>query len=380
MTQPTCRFRPAAPLLAIVLLAASLTVVPAQAQLPAVPDGAALPALPASPVPVPALPGLGLPALPGLSLPTLPPPGFNLPSLGNFTPLFTGLQGGLLQASGGIVPTPGTETFSGSMLWGGLPRNWVGIRPVGAPAGAPVLLLLHPRNLTPARTANLTRAGRLAADFGAWVILPEGINGTWSDEPGTALVDDVGFLDALITRLVGDNGLDADRVYAAGYSKGGYMAELLACERPQQLAGLAMVGATLRNTLAAVCTAPQRMPTLMFNGTADAISPYGDSIGVQGAVATAAYWARKNRCAADAISVTDLPDVDPLDGATVTVSRYTNCDASTVALYTIDNGGHTWPGSPAAQYTAAYGITTKDIDATLELWARLIPYARAGAP
>jgi polyhydroxybutyrate depolymerase len=363
--------RRAAAVLALFLLLPALNLPSSRAAAATLPGGIE--------VPEPSLPGLSLPALPGLDLP-LPPPGLRLPSLDNLSPLADGLRGGLLQASGGITPTPGTETFSGAMVWAGTTRTYVGIRPTGAPAGAPVLLLLHPLNLAPGRMANLTAAGRLAAQYGVWVYLPAAVNGSWSDNPMFPGTDDVGFLDALLAREVAAHALDAARVYAAGYSKGGYMAERLACERPNRLAGMALVAATLRDSTADVCAGPQRLPVLMFNGTADPITAYEDTLGVRGAVATAAFWADKNRCVADAKTVTAVPDLQPLDGATVTVTRFDRCDASTVALYTVNNGGHTWPGTESSEYTIALGATTLDIDATLELWQRLAPYARPAVP
>lgn len=278
--------------------------------------------------------------------------------------------------TGALEPTPGTESFSGSMRYQGLTRRWIGIRPIGAPAGAPVLLLLHPDTLSPERTANLTRAGQLAADYGAWVYVPDSVGSRWSDDPSLAgLTDDLGFLDTLLRTEVAARGLDASHVYAAGYSNGGFMAEWLACAHPDLLAGIAVVAATLRNSTAQVCTAAQRTPFLLFAGTADLVTPYGGEIGLQGAVTTAQLWAAKNGCGSSARAVATL-DADPNDGTTVDVADYPGCDRSLVRLYTVNGGGHTWPGSSYAGYTAALGATSFDVLATPELWQQLIGYSR----
>lgn len=298
-------------------------------------------------------------------------------TLGQFFDNFTGV---LLQAGGAITPTPGAETFEGTLSWDGETRRYVGIRPVGAPAGAPVLVLLHPRGLEPGRMANLTLAGRLAADYGAWVYLPEAARNSWADDPATGGADDVGFLAALVARELSAHALDASRVYAAGYSNGGFMAERLACERPELLAGIALVAATLRESLARRCEGPQRLPVLMFNGTSDLITSYTGLPTLNGAVGTAAFWAAKNQCAENDIEVTALPDPVTSDRANVTLTRYRRCVDSTVALYTINNGGHTWPGTQYASYTLALGRTTLDLDATIELWQRLLPFSRPAAP
>ncbi|WP_295686288.1 PHB depolymerase family esterase [uncultured Nevskia sp.] len=318
------------------------------------------------PAPIVALPILGplLPMLPGLPI---------FADLGQF---FGGLDLLLLQAGGErIEPTDGTETFEGTYVQDGLTRRYVGVRPIGAPAGAPVLLLLHPLALKPARMANLTRAGRLAAQYGAWVYLPESFGANWNDDPSRLGVDDVGFLSGLISREQAANGLDAGRTYVAGYSNGGFMAERLACERPQQFAGLAMVAATLRNSLATRCMGGQRMPTVIFAGTSDAVVPYTGMLGQYSVPDAAAFWSVKNGCSAG-FTDTRLPNTVLTDGTTVTLRRYRSCADSDVRLYTVNGGGHTWPGTNYAGYTIALGATTFDIDATLLLWQVLVPFAR----
>lgn len=321
---------------------------------------------PTPPPPLLALPILGplLPALPALPI---------FADLGQF---FAGLDLLLLQAGGErIEPIDGTETFEGTYVHDGLTRRYVGVRPTGAPAGAPVLLLLHPLALQPARMANLTRAGRLAAQYGAWVYLPEAFGANWSDDPSRFGADDVGFLGGLISREQAANGLDARRIYVAGYSNGGFMAERLACERPQQFAGLAMVAATLRNSLATRCMGGQRMPTVMFSGTSDLVVPY-TGLPLQNSVPdAAAFWSVKNGCSAG-FTDTRLPNTVLTDGTTVTLRRYRNCPDSDVRLYTVNGGGHTWPGTNYAGYTIALGATTFDIDATLLLWQVLLPFMR----
>ena len=53
------------------------------------------------------------------------------------------------------------------------------------------------------------------------------------------------------------------------------------------------------------------------------------------------------------------------------VSRraYANCaDDATVVLYTIQGGGHTWPGGqPLPEW--AVGPTSRSVDATAQMWA-----------
>src|SRR3546814_4607864 len=93
--------------------------------------------------------------------------------------------------------------------------------------------------------ANLIEAGRLAAEHGAWVILPEA-DDEWNENPDKSDgTDDVGFLSQLITTATMLRPIDPKRVYLPGMSNGGFMVERLACARPDLIAGAAIVAATL---------------------------------------------------------------------------------------------------------------------------------------
>ena len=75
----------------------------------------------------------------------------------------------------------------------------------------------------------------------------------------------------------------------------------------------------------------------------------------------AANWAERNRC---------LPEpVDSLVAADVTRRTYTSCaNRAPVVLYTVEGGGHTWPGgTPLPKWFV--GRTTNGVDATSVMWA-----------
>ena len=276
-----------------------------------------------------------------------------------------------------VNPTLGTISYEGYLAHGGYGRRYVAIRPLIATPDAPVLVLLHPREETPERMANITAAGRLAALHGAWVLLPEAVNGYWNDSPRPNEVDDVGFLIALLDAVVPTHHLDASRVYVAGYSNGGYMAQRLACERADRVAGIATVGAPLRASLADICPLSRPMPVIQFHGSSDLIVPYaGDGLR-PGALEGSRYWAARGGCTEGATERTTLPNRERWDKTQVVKTRYTGCpDSVDVRLYTVIGGGHTWPGSSQVAYTGVLGRTSGDVDATLELWSALIPFSR----
>jgi polyhydroxybutyrate depolymerase len=276
----------------------------------------------------------------------------------------------------GIIPFAGTTSFSGTLNYQGQVRNYIAVHPTRASTSgpAPAIFLLHPRDTDIVSMANLALAGRLAANDGAWVFLPEAVDGQWHDDPSptgsqTDLPDDVGFLSALIDTAVAEDGVDANRIYVAGYSNGGYMAQRIGCELTDKVAGIGVVSAALRVPLAAVCRPTQALSVVLMPGTDDPIIPYNGNASIESAAATVQFWLDNDRCIS-APTVTNYAQVAG-DTTTVSLSHYTACTAgSEVRVYTIQNGGHTWPGSPFTGQNIL-GATSKTIDATLELWNTL---------
>ena len=275
-----------------------------------------------------------------------------------------------------LAPTSGTASSSGTITWQGEARSYVLIRPAVAAAGAPALLLLHARGMTPDGMANLSRAGRLAQQYGVYVYLPQARNGAWNEDPSSqSKTDDVGFLSALIDHAVADDGVDPRHVYAAGYSSGGFMAERMACQASSKLAGIVAVATTLRDSLQSSCAPGRAVPVALMDGTSDAIVPYKGEPTVESAAAAATFWASINACLPlTDMQTTALPS-KVSDGTSVALTRFTACPAGTAtALYTINGGGHTWPGSQDGAWTWILGRTTGNLDATIVLWDFLSAY------
>src|SRR5690606_39632912 len=102
------------------------------------------------------------------------------------------------------------------------------------------------------------------------------------------------------------------------------------------------------------------VPVLAFHGTADRIVPYvGRSDMLSGLAPVnqwAADWAARNDCA-------DLPEALPTIGDASAV-RYGDCAADAeVILYTLNGGGHTWPGGGEIS-SFITGVTNRDIHAS----------------
>jgi polyhydroxybutyrate depolymerase len=197
-------------------------------------------------------------------------------------------------------------------------------------------------------------------------VYPDGIAGSWGvgcncTQADALGVDDVLLVRSLIGQLARDRPVDASRVYAVGYSQGAMFSHRLACDLSDRLVAVAAVAGQLPRLVSSRCAPIRPISLLMFHGTADPNVPWQGGLHLLSTPQTAERWAELNGCAGKAVD--PLPDL-AVDGTTVTRDSYANCamDVETV-LYTIHNGGHTWPGSPLV-FPDHYGPMTRDISAS----------------
>ncbi|MDB5987019.1 MAG: hypothetical protein JWR16_2072 [Nevskia sp.] len=285
-----------------------------------------------------------------------------------------------------VIPFENVTASSGTFPFGGLQREVLVLRPTVPAAGKlPAVVMLHYLRGRADDMADLIQAGKLVRDHGVVVILPEAVNGEWNYGSGsiigltTPLIDDVGFLSALITKSVNDYSLDATRIYMAGYSNGGLMTMRFACDHPEQIAaGGNVARVTMKSSDSKACKPKLPTPMLLVNGTADPVSTYDGTklLGVTAtlsAPATAAFWAKLDGCAATPVGST-LADAIA-DGTTVHLDTFSGCTAlDEVDFYTVNGGGHTWPGSIG--FSPGLGITSEDFDATSLLWSFFQRFSR----
>lgn len=277
-----------------------------------------------------------------------------------------------------FVPVPGVTTFEQVFTAStGRSRRVLYVRPVAAPVGrVPAMVVLHYGGGNPEVMANLTQIGELVRDTGIWAILPEASGRAWNHDPrrdNNRNADDVDLITRVIDNAVGAFPIDVRRVYMTGFSSGGYMAQRYVCQRPERVAALAYVSSTLLDSLASTCLLNTATPTLGMHGTSDARVSFGDRIGLSSAPDTARFYAGRNGCLGPPTR-TRLPDI-ARDGTTVDLDAWTSCSsARPVRFYTINNGGHTWPGNDLQ--TGARGRITQDVDATRVIWDFVRSYSR----
>lgn len=239
---------------------------------------------------------------------------------------------------------------------------------------AALVLSLHGAGGWPALQRDVSRWNELADREGFIVVYPAG-----RDTAGPRIWHmegerDPRYIADLIDKLRGEYDIDPNRIYANGLSNGGGMSWALSCRMPDRFAAIGMVGAALLLP-STWCKSTQPVPMIGIHGLRDTAAPYhGGASWVAPRFESfprfGAGWARRNRCAPAA------NDVEIRDG--VTRREYERCaNGATVVLYTLRDGGHTWPGGPELPEWFL-GKTIRDFDATAEMWRFFEQHPRFG--
>ena len=280
-----------------------------------------------------------------------------------------------------------------SIAHDGLDRTFIIHNPAfhDTPAPLPLVIALHGNGGNAESMILVTRRAfnDLADRDGFIVVYPDGIELNWNDgrmgeQPGDGAhagrIDDVGFISALIDLMIRDHRVDPARVYVTGISNGATMAYRLACELSHRIAAIAPVDGGIPEMLLKVCWPSEPVSVLAINNVQDPIVPFegGEihahsrrtSLGrVLSVNESIQFWAKRNRCSAQPL-VRQEPDRDPRDGTRVTRMEYAaGAKGTEVVLYSVDGGGHTWPGGLQYLPVSIVGRTSRDIDASEVIWS-----------
>jgi polyhydroxybutyrate depolymerase len=254
-----------------------------------------------------------------------------------------------------------------------VPPSYVPTRPT------PVVVAFHGFGSNELEQEGLSQMSQVADEKGFIAVYPRGLNysearrvppdpqyddsRSWNAGGccGPAQVynaNDVDFVEALFADLDKRLCVDTRRIYATGLSNGGFFSYRLACERAERFAAIAPVAGS-ENVFP--CNPSRPVPVMHFHGTADTTIPYeGGTIPLgrpySSAPDTVAKWAERNGCKGTLEETYRQAD---------SICRtHTGCSAP-ATLCTVQNGGHTWPGG---LMPAEYGYTTRNLDATREMW------------
>lgn len=202
---------------------------------------------------------------------------------------------------------------------------------VDAPAGAgdvpkPLVVAFHGFRHDGAGLRAGIGLAELAAQGALVALHPDGRDGVellgttgrgWDTGPNDSR--DAAFVVALLDQVEQERCIDRRRIFATGFSNGGFLVNLLGCQLADRLAAVAAVaGARALDD----CHPAAPMPILFFHGTADRVVPLGLSR------AALSWWRAADHCE---------PADDERDGCL----SARGCAADVVLC--AGGQGHTWP-------------------------------------
>lgn len=263
----------------------------------------------------------------------------------------------------------------------GVTREYYLHVPEGLEDPAPLVLVLHGRGGTGPGMAALTGFDEVADGYGFIVAYPSGLSLQWNYVEGIEGYDleasDLDFLTALVSEIGSMYPVDPKRVYVAGFSNGGFMAQRLACAATGVFAAYASVGAAGFGGQPRICEDPGSTSLLFIHGTHDTIVPFqgkvqqtpmGPVTVLASVEQTMAFWSDKLSCG-DVIDSVAVPRGGASPETQVSVLRYMNCPADhELILAVVLGGGHNWPGRDGLLPPSAAGNVNLDLNASEFIW------------
>jgi polyhydroxybutyrate depolymerase len=272
----------------------------------------------------------------------------------------------------------------------------------------PVVILLHDFNQDAAEMARLTHFNELADRDSIIAVYPNAVGGRWAAggggetrpyrrgpyrrpgvwgpgypppappppdrREGAPRNQDMQFLHGMLDRVATEYSIDTRRIYAVGLGEGGFLAMRLGCNAADRLAAVAAVGASLPQMQN--CVPARALPILLMNGTDDPIVHYDGGRYKEGMVRllsaedTAKEWARLNHCS-EKPAESKLPAQS--GGKDTKVFLFDACQENAqVALYSVKNGGHTWPDGEQYMSEKEIGKTSHALNANETIWSFLV--------
>ena len=190
------------------------------------------------------------------------------------------------------------------------------------------------------------------------VIYPAGIGRNWNDGRKTTRtrahrenINDVAFVEKMITDISKDFRVDEKRIYATGASNGGIFSHYVAAHLANRFAAIAPVIGGIADPFHKRFNPSEPVSVFVIQGTEDRLVPYdgngsvgrnrGKIIGTDEAIR---LWVRNNKTETEPVRG-NLPDRAPNDGCRVETFLWRNgSNGSVVQLYKLNGAGHTWPG------------------------------------
>ncbi len=148
----------------------------------------------------------------------------------------------------------------------------------------PLVVVFHGYTMTATEQESETELAALGEEENFITVFPEGRgdNQRWlfeldsEDLDITASNPDIALVSDLLDKLTTELSIDPDRVYAAGFSNGGWMASAVACTLAERFAAVAPVAGIM--DFGSDCGRGEPVPMITFHGTADQYEPFDGGV------------------------------------------------------------------------------------------------------
>lgn len=276
----------------------------------------------------------------------------------------------LLCALSGALHSVAQTTVVDSIISGGIYRSYRLYVPAiyTGSSARPLIINMHGYTSNAATQQLYSNFMPIADTANFLMVYPQGTNYSgqpfWNAGISPTLVDDKNFISQLIDSLKLNYNIDLNAVYSTGMSNGGFMSQTLACELSNRIAAIASVtGSMFTTQYGSNCHATRPVPMMQIHGTADPTVPYGGNTSALPIDSVVRFWVVRNGCNTTP-AFSNVPNTNTTDGCTAEHYVYSNGNSgSSVELYKVIGGAHTWPGAP---FTV--GVTNQDFKASVEIW------------
>ncbi|MEC8379835.1 MAG: PHB depolymerase family esterase [Myxococcota bacterium] len=235
--------------------------------------------------------------------------------------------------------------YGGTLEHAGVEREYVIYFPTSYDPNTPSPLLLNFHGFGGYAMDHMEWADfrSIADDEGFVVVYPQGTlldgephwNAALPSEDNKSDAEDFGFAVELIDELVADYNLDPERVYASGYSNGGFFSYAMACYHGDKIAAVAVASGTMLDGLQDTCTTTSPTGVLSLHGTNDYVVPYeGSGDGYDSVDSVINFWIDHNDISSNPTTQTE---------GSIEYHIYGDDNSSAkVGLFKVNGGDHIW--------------------------------------
>jgi len=242
-----------------------------------------------------------------------------------------------------------------------------------------VVLVFHGGGGNPVQQRSDSQMDGVADKYGFIVVYPAGTGKledrflTFNSGDGFGYakennIDDVGWTRALLDDVEIFFHVDETRVYAAGFSNGAFMCYRLAFELSNRIAAFAPVSGVLGVQTSAY-NLSKPISIIHFHGLKDPNVAYHGGVGPKAfegiprpsVPETIQFWADHDGCPKEPMKTTRT-------GKAVCTMYAPGKKGSEVILWTLEDGGHAWPGGKSSLPEQQVGKVNTDISASELIW------------